>query len=72
MVTNESSDVDAITKGLADCSEGLPYPPDAPAEKAAYAAYVVLRCCGLITAGDWRVCERIGRTAQAMIEKVTP
>ena len=34
---------------------------------AAMAAYAVLRSCGLIGAGDWRVPERIGRTLQDMI-----
>lgn len=57
-----------VANGLGDCGEGKPYADDSPAEAAALSAYSVLRCCGLITAGDWRVPERIGRTTQAMIE----
>jgi hypothetical protein len=59
--------MDAIDKGLADCGEGIPYKDRSSGERAAYAAYAVLRCCGLITAGDWRVPERIGRVAQEML-----
>lgn len=60
---------DAIDSGLADCGDGIDYDPDSAGEKAAMAAYAVLRCCGLIAAGDWRVPRRIGRTAQAMISQ---
>ena len=33
---------------------------------AALAAYAVLRCCGLIRAGDWRVPNRIARVTAEM------
>lgn len=63
---------DHIDKGLADCGEGLPYADQSPGQAAAEAAYAVLRCCGLITAGDWRVPRRVGRTVAEMMTPRPP
>ena len=63
----------AIVQGLRDCGEGVPYEPHSAGEDAALMAYAVLRCCGLIGAGDWRVPERIGRSvAQAQASEWRP
>lgn len=56
---------DTITEGLTDCGEGEPFTPGSVGEDASMAAYAVLRCCDLISAGDQRVPDRIGRTLTA-------
>ena len=58
---------DSIDQGLGDCGDGIPYADGSVGEAAAMSAYAVLRCCHLITAGDWRVPKRIGQSTQEMV-----
>lgn len=46
-----------------------PFPPNSVGEKAAFAAYAVLRANDLIRAGDWTIPHEIGAEAQAMWER---
>lgn len=49
-----------------------PYPPHSVGERAALAAYAVLRAHDLIKAGDWTIPNEIGVEAQAAWDRLNP